>query len=508
MSIMMKSEDLRRCRSVVAATGLLALASPGLSGADDVPSGAKPIELRALPLLFVDDGALATQRGVVRTIHPARTRSSPVLQADRPWEGERVYTYGSINFDAESRLYRLWYMSRSQRDDGTKPAPQLRGGGRDIVLLATSTDGVKWDKPNLGLHRYDGSTANNIVADFHTPAVVVDAFERDPARRFKLLGYDHGEYFASYSADGVRWTLFAKNPVFKGSDTMSMTQDPRSGEFLAYFKKTSPSVPGRVVWLTRSRDFQTWSEPKLVFHADAEDMRWGTGAEPRTEVYNMAVYPHAAGFIGLPTIFRVMWRAPKGMKMPPSQSGNDGPIDVQMVTSPDGETWQRTWPRVNVIPRGAPGSFDSGAILGVTSNCVDAGDETWAYYTALTTGHGGALPTKRLSVGRAEWRRHGFASLDAGPEGGRIETPPLRFATTTLLVNADASRGRLRVALLEVDGRPLAGRTFEDCDSLRADETRWEARWRDGSTVPTDRPVRVAIEMAGVRLFSLAARPE
>lgn len=469
-------------------------------------ASAPPIELRDVPLLFVDDAALTAQSGVVRTIHPARTRSAPVLQSDRSWEGGRVYTYGSVHYDAESRLYRLWYMSRTQRPDGTKPAPQLRAGGQDIVLLATSPNGVRWDKPALGVHAYDGSIANNIVADLHSPAVVFDRFDRDPEKRFKLLGYSQGGYYASHSADGIRWTAFPRNPVFKGSDTMSMTQDPRTGEFLAYFKKPATNVPGRVVWLTRSRDFQTWSEPKLVFHADAEDNRWSTGPgpQPRTEVYNMAVFPHAAGFVGLPTIFRVIARAPKEVKLPPSQSGYDGPIDVQLVTSIDGETWQRTWPRVNVIPRGAPGSFDGGAILGVTSNSVDAADETWIYYTAINTGHGAPIPPKQLTIGRAEWRRHGFASLDAGPGGGRVETKPLALKHETLLVNADASRGRLRIALLDTDGRPIAGRALDDCEPLQANATQSRVRWKNGHTVPTDRPVRVVVEMTNTRLFSLA----
>ena len=466
-------------------------------------TGATPIVLRDVPLLFVDDSPLAVQSGVVRTIHPARTRSAPVIEADQPWEGDRVYTYGSLHYDAGSRLFRLWYMSRTQRPGGGKAAPELRVGGMDVVLYATSPDGVRWTKPALGLHRYDGSAANNIVFDVHSPAVVVDRFERDAAKQFKLLGYSQGGYIAAYSADGLRWNVFPKNPVFKGSDTMSMTQDPRTGEFLAYFKKAATQAPGRVVWLTRSRDFQTWSEPKLVFHSDAEDSRWGTTPDQRMEVYNMAVLPHAGGFVGLPTMFRVMYSAPKGTKMPPSQSGNDGPIDVQMVTSTDGETWQRTWPRVNVIPRGAPGTFDGGTILGVTSNCVDAGDETWMCYTAINTGHGGPIPPKRITVGRATWRLHGFASLDASPAGGHIETKPIAIPGGSLLINADASRGILRAALLEADGRPIAGFTAGDFEPMQSNDTRAVARWKGGA-VPADRPVRLSIEMTSVRLFSLA----
>lgn len=496
---------LRRWRVGAALVGIacadvsLAATKPGARS-----DGGGAIALRGMPLLFVDDNGIAAMSGVVRTFHPAKTRATPVLRSDRPWEGDRVYTYGSVHYDTASRLFRLWYMSRNQRP-GPNPAGQLRAGGMDVVLLATSRDGVEWDKPALGVIESGGSRANNIVADFHSPAVVVDQFERDPAKRYKLLGYSRGGYFGSYSADGVHWVPYERNPVFSGSDTMSMTQDPRTGEFMAFFKKPSAEVPGRVVWLTRSRDFQTWSEPRLVFYPDAEDNRWSKSPDQRMEVYNMAVLPHAAGFIGLPTMFRVMTRAAKDVKLPAAQSPHDGPIDVQMVTSADGETWQRTWPRLNMIPRGAPGSFDGGAILGVTSNCVDSGDETWMYYTAINTGHGAPIPPKQLTIGRAEWRRHGFASLDAGPNGGRVETKPLAIQGGTLIVNTDASRGRMRVALHEADGKPIPGFTFEENEPLQTNATRAVVRWKQRGPVPSDRAVRVVLEMTNVRLYSLGS---
>ncbi len=469
------------------------------------PTVEVPIVLRDLPLLLVDDAGIAAQRGVVRTLHPARTRAAPVLVADRPWEGGRVYTYGSVEFDEATRQFRLWYMARTQRADGTKPAPQLRNGGQDVVLLATSSDGLAWDKPALGLHAFDGSTANNIVFDAHSPAVIVDRFEREPARRYKMLAYHRGGYLAAFSADGVRWAESAKNPVFPGGDTMSLTQDPRTGEFLAYFKKPDPSGPGRVVWLTRSRDFQTWSEAKLVLRTDAEDNRWATRPEQRTDVYGMTVLLHAAGFVGLPRIFQVIDESPKGTKKAVGQSGQDGAIDVQLATSGDGENWHRSTPRLAMIPRGAPGTFDGGVILGTTNGGVEVRDEFWLYYTAINTGHGAPIPPKQSAIGRAVWRRHGFASLDAGPAGGRVETKALRLAEPRLEINADASRGDVRVALLEADGRPIARRALADCEPLRGDDVRWRVRWRDGATVPTDRAVRLRIEMTSARLYSVSA---
>ena len=230
------------------------------------------VALGHVPLLFVDDTGIASHHGVVRTLHAARTRAEPVLVADQPWEGQRVYTYGSVLFDPPGRQFRLWYMSRSQPETGPLPSPGLRDGGTDITLYATSDDGVRWDKPTLGLLPYRESKANNLVADLHSPSVLLDRFESDPAKKYKLLGHFHGGYYAAYSPDGIRWEDAPGNPLFKGDDTMAMTQHPVTGEFMVYFKRAYSVPQGRVVSLTRSRDFKTWSEPKLVFKADRKSV--------------------------------------------------------------------------------------------------------------------------------------------------------------------------------------------------------------------------------------------
>jgi hypothetical protein len=381
----------------------------------------------------------------------------------------------------------------------------LRSGGADPVLYATSKDGVHWNKPALGLHAFDASTQNNIVFELHSPAVLIDQLETDPAKRYKMLGATTKGYRAAYSADGFNWTDYPLNPVLEFADTITLTRDPFTREFLAYHKRPSVvrNYSRRSVWLSRSPDLQTWTKPEMVFVPDATDDEWAAQPGQRTEVYNMSVYPHAGGFLGMPTMFRVMKIYDKS-ELGPGQSRFDGPIDIHLVTSVDGTAWNRTWPRQNIIPRGAPGTFDAGAILGLSSTLVDSDSETWVYYTAITTGHGGTMPPKRISIGRAEWRLHGFASLDAGPAGGRIETVPLQAARGNLVVNADSSRGKVRVALLEADGRPVEGCSLDDCQPLSSDQLRWTVRWARGK-MPTDRPVKVVVELQNARLYSLSS---
>ncbi|WP_395743928.1 hypothetical protein [Prosthecobacter sp.] len=462
------------------------------------------LELRGLPLLFADDSGVAASSGVLRTIHPARTRSEPVLRAERPWEGSRVYVYGSVHFDPTTKRFCMWYLGHPDVDAaGVKPAvPGFRKGKGDVVLYATSQDGLKWERPALGLHSFQGSTANNIIFDLHSPSVYVDVRDPDPARRYKMLGSLMGKYYAAVSADGVKWSSYPKQAILKSSDNISLTRDPLTGDYLAFNRQPHEKL-GRTVSLSRSHDFKTWSEPELVFAPDAEDDAWTRNPDEHTEVNNLSVFPHAAGFIGLPTMFHVLGKNRKPSEVTPGQSATDGIVEVQLITSTDGRKWQRTHPRISVIGRGQPGGFDAGTILGVSSTCVDAGDESWVYYTALTTSHGAPVPPKRISIGRAEWRRHGFASLDAG-ERGQVETKPLRLSSGSLLVNANATGGELRVALLEADGSPIPGHALEDCEVLKTDSTRWAVRWKEQAAAPTDRPVKIVIAMKQSRLFSLS----
>ena len=489
---------------------LTTLLIPGLLSA-----GETTINLDRLPLLFVDDSGVFSQENLERRFHEATTDASAVLEPETEWEGNRVYIYGSVMRDPEGG-FRMWYLGRPQpetvvadnlnRVEGLGMVEGLRNHGFDLVLYATSPDGRKWTRPDQELYSYNSSRANNIVFDLHSPSILLDESDPDPGRRYKMVGAFDGNYYAAVSPDGIHWRNEREEPILEHSDTISLAQDPSTNEYLAFHKRYT-NVRGysrRVVWLSRSRDFESWIEPKLALAPDEIDDAWVTRLPERTEIYNLSVYPHAGGYLGFPTIFRLKKQLDRKDVLP-GQSPVDGPIDVQLATSRDGLAWHRPYPRTIMIPRGLPGTFDAGAILGVATAPLNVEDETWLYYTAITTGHGGPLPAKRIAIGRAVWRRDGFGSLNAGPVGGKLETSPLHVEGGVIVVNADASRGELRVAVLEENGTPIEGMAARDCDPLRADDLRWKPSWGEKTKVPSDRPIRVVIEMASTRLFSLSS---
>jgi hypothetical protein len=444
--------------------------------------------------VFVDDTNIAAKSGVVRKLHSAKRRDKPVIAADRPWEGGRVYTYGTPHFDEKAGEFRLWYNARLGRGNDHR-VPELKIPNGDLVLYATSRDGVDWVKPNLGLFSFDGSRDNNIVHNLHSPSVVVDPNEPDSAKRYKMagVGWDPRGYWGAYSADGLRWRNVPGNPILESSDTITATRDPATGEYFAFHKRGA-EVRGhrrRTVWFATSRSFEKWSEPRLILAPDEEDDRWVTNPTQRTEFYVMSGFPYGGGFLGLLSVFRL---TKTNDSKSPEVSPHDGPIEIQLAHSPDGRTWKRFEDRAPVIPLGKPGSFDGGAILGVSNPPLIYKDEMFVYYTAITTGHGGAAPEKKISIGRAAWRLDGFVSLEA-ERVGVVETKPFE-SRGALTVNADASRGSLQVEVLGATGKVLA-----QAERIFADSVRHQIRWRGGRALP-EGLIRLRFHLKNASIYS------
>ena len=449
------------------------------------------VTIGAEPQIFVDDVLIAKKAGVVRQAHSCRKLDAPVMASREAWESNgidrRIYIYGTVLQDSPTGPYRMWYNRMHN------------------VLYATSQDGLEWKRPSLGLHKVNGDTENNVVfPHFHSPSVVYAPHETDSEKRYQMLGCSsvHGRgYYAAHSPDGLHWKLYPKNPVLPSSDTCTLAFDARTGEYLAFHKRTHKhrGKPRRLVYLATSRDMQQWSEPVLALAPDEQDDQAVAAEGGRfSQFYNLSVFPYGGQFLGLVTHFR--YSGPP-QERGPLQSGDDGPIDVQLVHSRNGRQWHRCEDRSPVIPLG-PNAYDAGCILGVANGPVFVRDEMWVYYTAITTTHGGCVPKKQITIGVAKWRKDGLVSLNSGPEGGIIETVPLRHAGDRLLVNANAEKGELSVAVLNADGNVIPGFDREDCEVIRADALRQQVHWNGKSTLPADQPVRLRFHLKNACLYS------
>ena len=135
--------------------------------------------------LFVDDAEIQHYVNLIRVVNKPSRFPRPVLRADRPWEGDRAQAWGSVVREPGHRL-RMWYFAMNTQ---RKPGELDRGG----YALAESMDGRHWTKPDLGVVRYRGSSANNLWYTFAPDGDNLVEFEL--ARRGEGLPAtdEHGE---------------------------------------------------------------------------------------------------------------------------------------------------------------------------------------------------------------------------------------------------------------------------------------------------------------------------
>ena len=474
---------------------------PG-TGTLNIKSGEKQI--------FVDDVMISKIKGVKRKVHPANKLPQPVIEGDKPWEVfEDKYkkvpyaaVYGTVLRDETSGLFRMWYNVHEKSG------------------YAESTDGVNWRKPVL--HQV-GDTNMLSLFDFHSPSIILDKNEADPAKRYKAIGSKDGfskeeieklkarfnspewykrrfAYCYAYSPDGISWTLSPK-PILMGMDTITFAQNPVSGEYLAFYKNTKdPRSFGRQVFLSASEDMQTWSYPELAMatdeidHEEARKLEGGTHAE----FYNMSAFYYGNQWLGMVTRFRCIGEPLENGK---ARAGQKGIIDVQLVHSRDGKKWQRCSDRSPIIPVG-PFDYDKGIVFGVCNTPVIVDDEMWMYYSGSTDLHSCSDKDSGVSIGRAAWRLDGMVSMHADSKEGFLETTSFISEGNKLFVNANVFKGSLAVEVLDSNGKPLEGYSKKESLMFKGDEINHQFIWKNEARLPVGKPIRLRFYLSDGDLFS------
>lgn len=469
--------------------------------------------------LFVDQVLVREAAHIAFTLHPARKHpDNPILKADQPWEGWRLEIYGNVIYDEAEKMFKMWYLGEE-----TETFPQY------AVYYAVSPDGVHWEKPLVGTVTTPKYEKHNIVAEgIILPSVIKDEAEPDPARRYKMIGWDQKEpgYRTWVSPDGLRWNRFGDAPISRGGDVITGYYDEARKLYVALPKIGYP-VRGqdrRVFWVTTSPDFQTWSEPKLAIVPDLRDDASSLArieqARPmldvpddpalmRTEFYGAGVYPAESCTLGFVWMFTINNNARFG--------NQEGPGELQLAVTRDLETWERPF-RMPCVPRGNPGQWDCGFFC-TQSRALRVGDEVWLYYTGSNYTHGTPCLYRRENTGRHEkytgaiglaiWDIDRFVSADAPAEGGSLTTVPVRFTGNRLELNARTpSNGRINVRLLDAAGRPYPG--YESSEPIQGDNLRHRVRWQGNQDVSplAGKPVMLQFDMASAELFAFAFRKD
>jgi len=452
-----------------------------------------PLKIDSTHQLFVDDYLLAAVRNVQRTIHQAKKfRGNPIMSKHTAWDGAGP-VFPIVLRDEQSEKFRMWYAGRVRYDlpDGTSV--------RFPALYAESDDGIDWTRPELGLHAFNGSKANNIVIPAgNLWGLHIDRQESNPKRRYKAVVWHEPEYvpregyFLYTSPDGIHWKRETREPIALSlhgytmpqtgiGDTTLFRWDRHLKKYIGDVKFVLPPKM-RVRGLMESDDLIHWTRPRMTIYPDALD-------DADTQIYAQNSFCYESMWLGY---LRVMHsERSKGYKQ----------TTVELTASRDGRHWQRVGDRTEIIPLGTEAEWDTDYHDPLWEP-VRVGEELWIYYRS------GKLRRDRMrryDMGLAKLRRDGFVSLDAGPVTGTVLTRPLSISGQRLYVNANIRPGgSVTVSVLSRNRESIAGYSATECVPLSEGSTRASIRWQSADKLKLNQHqhVRLRFQLQHAELYA------
>jgi hypothetical protein len=457
--------------------------------------------------LFVDDFLIEKMRGARLQLHHPQ-RQNVAMRFNKPWEGCTT-GYCSIFQDGES--FRMYY-----RGSGADKVPS-------VVCMAESSDGIRWRRPSIKLHRFQGSKQNNIVYVGNDNdvarnfSVFRDANPAAPdSERYKMIG--GYPLKALVSPDGIHWRLKRKQPVIADArlDSQNVAfYDPARGQYMAYYRDLRKRIASEEIIEDPTGDLERWDGNRSgayrsILQAVSDDfVHWNYqehrfldfGDTPPEDLYTNAIQPYFRAphiYVGMPKRYVPGRRYHKDWK-------NDGVSDGVFMSSRDGLHFDRRFLEAFIQPGLDPACWidrnntPAWGVLQTLSAAPNRQPEMSVFWNEHCH-----LPGCRLR--RGTLRLDGFVSVQAGYGGGQLVTKPFVFSGSQLELNcATSAAGSLRVELRDQTNKPIRGYELKNAPEYYGNELAHIVTWKGGSDVSSlaGRPVRLRILLKDADLYSL-----
>ncbi len=426
-----------------------------------------------------------------------------ILEMDRPWEGPGSGVFSTVFHDGER--YRLYYRGSGNNEDIRNDYSSRQG-----CCVALSDDGIRWIRPTVGKHEFNGSLENNIVFQGQLAINFAPMLDTNPScppdERYKALaGLAPQGLMAFKSADGCDWQPLVPDPVLtEGAfDSHNLAFfDPLIGQYRCYsryFHKPEASeirddagaalgtMGIRAIQSCVSDDFVSWSKPV--------PNRYGEAA-PLEQFYTNATSP-------CPGAEHILLSFP--MRFLPEREGSAGMpyvgvSDAVMMTSRDGENWFRAGMEAWIRPSLDPRCWSHRNYI-TSCGILETSTEEFSLYVGEHYAWGSDY-LRRYTV-----RRHGFCSMYAPRTGGYFVTKPLLMEGDGLYLNYSTSAvGSIRVGIVaDETGWPAIGYSTEDCDVICGNKLSRRVTWAGKSDLSalSGKTVRLKLEIKEADLFAL-----
>ncbi|MSU37310.1 MAG: hypothetical protein EXS36_19880, partial [Pedosphaera sp.] len=390
-----------------------------------------PIDIGGRKQLFIDTKFVTNAHNISLEMNPP-AKMGQIMAGIHPWE--TGWWNGSASILEYEGKFKLWY-NCSDPQSGLK---------QSYLCYAESTDGLIWNRPQLGLFEFQGSRANNILmlVRRNGATVFIDP-KAPPAERYKLLakmnasaglpGPEGDGMYIYHSPDGLRWKLHPLRVLPWTTDTTNQVfYDRRIDCYVGYIRLWDPlRKVGRIEtenvmapWPYRGEKVPPNVKPKTGY-LTANEVPLAFGYDDRDPIesdhYTPAGFPYPfaddAYFLFPSAYLHYSISLPKRI-------ANDGPLDVQMAVSRDGVKFHRV-ARQPYIGLGIFGEPDGGSLY-MSLGFLRRGNEIYQYYTGYPFTHLDFKYLRDRNVGAlfaVKQRLDGFVSADAPMEGGSFSTP-------------------------------------------------------------------------------------
>jgi hypothetical protein len=421
----------------------------------------------------------------------------------------------------------------------------------DNLAVYTSTDGVNFERPDVGHGEINGH--RNIVIPDNVGGLGNPFFDPEAPEdeRWKYFtDYERRGIYLYTSADGYNWTRHRNIVLPFRSGTQSSTfYDDQRQLYVSYHRSGIFHTPAgdtqRSSVVTEHEDLRVPAPFTPLTQQQYRDMRaeyplreplpWWADNGPLTPGGFGMEYPHKFDpipedpvgvdfyltkatkyqwapdtYVAFPIAYfhyendgpearQVLGREERGL--------GSGPLETQLSVSRNGLDWQR-YPEPAYVGIGRHEGRDVVTAY-IAHGMVRRGEEIWQYYFGETQYH--SAYTKDMDgrgVYRLVQRLDGFVSLDSpyGEETTAI-TKPLVFDGDRLQLNVDTDAvGYVQVGLLDEHGKPIEGFSVDDCIYVNGDfidkEVEWLNTGKDVSAL-SGQTVQVVLRMRGAKLYAM-----
>ena len=464
--------------------------------------------------LFVDDYLIEKLDGARLQLHHPQP-ANVVIEFDRPWEGIGSFR-PTVIFDG--LLYHMYYR-------GFTRTPEQKSQV-ETTCYATSTDGIHWTKPNLGIHRelwsinsswkLENASDNNVLFRGSGFAPILDTRPGVPrSERFKALKAPprlHTELgaHAYVSEDGAHWRKLQAEPVIpgKGSHSGEVYWSESEQLFVQYLRLNLETEEGliRSVRRSTSPDFVHWSEYEpMTFGGRPPTLKehiYTVGPVSYFRAPHICIVPAARFMPGRQVVSDEEAESFDFRNRPQGRSYWKDCSDTVLMTTRGGNEFDRTFMEAFVRPGPGLRNWVTRTNYPGTGIVPTGPDEISSYiirHYGQPSGH----------IRRYTLRTDGFASVHAPYEGGELLTRPLIFEGKELVLNFSTSAaGSIRVEVQGEDGEPVSGYSLAESHEIIGDKIEGFVRWKNGQDLSSleGKPVRLRFVMKDADLYSIRFR--